>query len=229
MKPFKVQLKTLTVDEKWNCRRSYNESTLRRLGNSLKRIQLSPIVVYGSQLVIGFRRVKAGLLTGLEELWAIETDDPMTTRLDNLVENLDREELSMLDEAFAVSNIYTDPLDQFCEYINRPKDWVNLRLAILNLSQRIKGLVHAGRLTEGQVADLVKCANADHREKMATKFTSDVTPVKRKINGIMSRREFDDIMLFAAQQDISDDALRLISVIRRDTSVADWKSWYATQ
>lgn len=72
----RIRLAELKFD---NVRRAFDEADLIRLGESLKRRQWHPIVVRSSMLVVdGERRVRAGIMAGLETLDAIVTDEELS-------------------------------------------------------------------------------------------------------------------------------------------------------
>ena len=78
-------------------RRHFDEAELRSLGESLKVKQLQPILARpDGRLIAGGRRLRAGILVGLEELQVIITEEPLTdtqVRVIQIAENLHRSDL----------------------------------------------------------------------------------------------------------------------------------------
>ncbi|WP_437193972.1 ParB/RepB/Spo0J family partition protein [Planctomicrobium sp. SH527] len=79
-------------------RKQFDESELRRLGESLKVRQLQPILARpDGTLIAGERRLRAAKLVGLTELSVVVSDEPMTEtelRIFQLAENIHRADLT---------------------------------------------------------------------------------------------------------------------------------------
>ena len=82
-------------------RKQFDEASLRRLGQSLKKKQLQPVLVRpDGTLVCGERRVRAAILVALETLEVKIVEEPLSdsqAKCFQLVENLARQELSPYD------------------------------------------------------------------------------------------------------------------------------------
>src|SRR5437868_15454344 len=83
-------------------RKSFDESDLRRLGESLKVKQLQPVLCQpDGTLIAGERRYRAAKLVGLAMLEVKIADEPLSDsqiRLWQLVENMLREDLKPIEQ-----------------------------------------------------------------------------------------------------------------------------------
>jgi ParB family chromosome partitioning protein len=79
-------------------RQQYDEAELRRLGESLRKRQLQPVLARtDGTIIFGERRLRAATMEGLKELHVIITDEPLTeaeVRAIQLVENVHRADFS---------------------------------------------------------------------------------------------------------------------------------------
>jgi ParB family chromosome partitioning protein len=136
------QVRTISGDEE-----------LRELAESIRdNGLLQPIKVrptgQGYELVYGHRRVAAMRLLGWTRCEAIvEEVDDRDSLVQSLVENLQREDLDVLEEARSYRNLaergYT--LRQIAELVKKPQGRISNRLSILRLPPQVQQLVRFGR------------------------------------------------------------------------------------
>lgn len=149
-------------------RREFKDEELADLMNSIRdNGLLQPIVVRpapsGSgaewQLVAGERRWRAIARLGWEEVPAVIRDvDDRTLLVLALVENLQRAQLSALDEAEAYRQLQDDfalSQAQIAEAVGRDRSTVANTIRLLQLPASVRALVDAGTLTAGHARALL--------------------------------------------------------------------------
>ena len=149
-------------------RREFRDEELAELVNSIRENGLlQPIVVRpapaGSgaewQLVAGERRWRAITRLGWEEVPAVVREmDDRTLLVLALVENLQRSQLSALDEAEAFRQLQDEfSLSQaeIAEAVGRDRSTVANTLRLLQLPPSVRGLLESGELTAGHARALL--------------------------------------------------------------------------
>lgn len=145
-------------------RRSFDESALAELRSSIEVYGvLQPIVVRkkagGYELAAGERRFRAAKLAGLTEIPAIVKiyDDKEMSEI-ALIENLQREDLNVMEEAAAYKNLMADfglTQEELAQRMGRSRSYIANILRLLTLTPAVQELVSRGTLTMGQVRPLV--------------------------------------------------------------------------
>jgi ParB family transcriptional regulator, chromosome partitioning protein len=126
-------------------RKHFDEEKLRELAASIKTHGLlQPIVVRrlgtGFELVAGERRFRAAQLAGIDRLPALvrEVDDPLELAL---IENLQREDLSPLEEAEALAALierHGYSHREVADLLGKSRPYVSNTLAITRLPEPVK-------------------------------------------------------------------------------------------
>ena len=155
--------KTIQVDEidpnPEQPRGDFDEQTLESLAASIESIGLlQPIVVRPSGdryvLVAGERRLRASKLAGLDSIPVVlraETDS-RTNLMEALVENLQREDLSVLEEAAAYRQLMEDfgmQHDEVATEVGKSRSAVTNTVRLLGLPAPIQEFLASGDLTPG--------------------------------------------------------------------------------
>ena len=176
---------------------------------------LQPVVVYrydtnteaerGKKwgLVSGFRRTKAHrVLAGNAEdkqfqfIKAIEriVKDETERRILNLSENIQRENLSIVQEALAIKHLVGMGHNRktIATRLNTSEGWVQVRTMLLSLPQPVQDEVAAGMITQSQIRDLYtvwrhespeRCIERAHDLKAAKQRGSKTARVKLQSDG----------------------------------------------
>jgi len=153
-------------------RKRFDEDALKELAESIKTYGVfQPIIVKksikGYDLVAGERRVKASKLAGMETIPAIIKDfsDELMREI-ALLENLQRENLTAIELAWAYKNIL-DSLDitqdELANKLGKSRSSITNTLGLLNLPAAVQDMVLDGRLSMGHARELSKL---DDREKV---------------------------------------------------------------
>jgi ParB/RepB/Spo0J family partition protein len=177
---FSIPAHEIYVDDEFNCRRSFTDDSVLELALSIDRDGLeTPIVVQPKsdctipaekefRLITGHRRFRAmtsvlgmaeipcQIRSGLSEHEALKS---------NLVENLERSDLSPLEEANAIFRLYPDcSTNAIATELNRNFHWVNDRLSLLEMPAQIQMKVATGKLTLYHIRQIASQPSADWQE-----------------------------------------------------------------
>lgn len=162
------QIKILNVDEivanKFQPRVEFNDDALEDLMESIKQFGvLQPVLVrkleHGYELIAGERRLRASKLAGLPTIPTIireYTDTEMTAIA--LIENLQREDLTAIEEALAYSKLLTEfglTQEELAQKVGRSRSHIANFIRLLTLPSKIQQYVSRGTLTMGQVRPLI--------------------------------------------------------------------------
>lgn len=169
-------------------RDSINPQALQELEESLKTSGLlQPIVVRPSdggrfQLIAGERRWRAAQALGWNEISAMvrEVDDQTLLTL-ALVENLQRDALSPIDEARG----YQKLLEEFGlsqsdvgEMVGRDRTTVANSIRLLSLPRQVQEMVHGGRLSTGHARALLQLKDSSEVLSLAGMALKDQLSVR---------------------------------------------------
>ena len=158
-------------------RRRFEAGATSALADSIRaQGVLEPMVVRpcpegGYELIAGERRWRAAREAGVPTVPALvlEAEDTDSLLL-ALVENVAREELSVLEEARA----YTVLLDEFglslgdvAERVGRSKPAVSNRIRLLELPEDVLALLDSGQLTEGHGRAVLAVRGHEERRRLA--------------------------------------------------------------
>ena len=119
------------------------------------------------ELIAGQRRLRAARLLGWEliEAKVIQCDDDTAFAL-RLAENLQRRDVSVVDEASYIGEIMLrtkKSISATAEMLHRSVSWVNDRLAVFEMPDYLKDHLHYGRVSLGAAMWLVQIENENQR------------------------------------------------------------------
>lgn len=169
-------------------RKIFNDEALTDLANSIKEHGVfQPIIVKksrvkGYEIIAGERRVRASKLAGLKTIPAIIrafTDEQMMEIA--LLENLQRENLSAIEEAIAYrSMIDTLQLtqEQLSKKVGKSRSHVTNMLGLLRLPDEVQTMVNQGKLSMGHARVLSKLEDNGKILDMANKIVTDNLAVR---------------------------------------------------
>ena len=178
-------------------RKDFEEKALRELADSIKKYGvLQPIILKknGSKYMIiaGERRYRAAKLAGLKEVPAIVKDSQDIEAAEiALIENLQREDLNPVEEAYAYQALISEyglKQDEVAEKVSKSRSAITNSLRILKAGDRIVKLLAEGKLTAGHVRALLAFEDQEEREKLADRIIEDGLSV-REVEKIASRSE----------------------------------------
>lgn len=185
----------LIEEDKDQPRYQFNEEALDELANSIREIGLlSPIKVRALdngryKIIYGNRRYKASMMVGLETIPCIVStaSDETDIYLEQIAENLTREDFSPIEEAEAFHKLMND--DRFrsstkliASKLGKPESYIKNKLELLKFSNAVRKLIVSGTqirkncLTEDQVMPL-KDLPLEFRDTLALTAARDELPV----------------------------------------------------
>ena len=163
-------------------RKVFDEESLKELANSIKEHGVfQPIIVKksikGYEIIAGERRVKASKLAGLTEISAIvrEFNDEEMMEI-ALLENLERENLTPLEEAEAYKGLI-DKLsitqEELANRHGKSRSYITNTLGILSLPEKVKTLINDKKLSMGHAKILSKLESEEEKENLAEKVVNE--------------------------------------------------------
>lgn len=147
-------------------RNHFDEAALEGLSASIREVGvLQPVVVRaadsGYVLVAGERRWRAARLAGLGTIPAVirgADDDGWHGLTEALIENVQREQLSPLEQAAAFKALMEDfgwTHEEVGKRVSKSRSTITNQLRLLNLPGAIHGLLEKGNLTTGHAKALL--------------------------------------------------------------------------
>lgn len=178
-------------------RKVFDEQALEELASSIKEHGvIQPIIVKksikGYEIIAGERRAKASQLAGLEEIPAIIRDFNDTQMMEiALLENLQRENLSAIEEANAYKKLQeTLSLTQedLAKRLGKSRSHITNMLGLLTLPQDIQEEVNNKNISMGHARVLSKLDDIAQQEKLAKRVIEDGISV-RKLEELSQEKE----------------------------------------
>ena len=157
-------------------RRYFNEAKIAELSESIRNQGiLQPLVVrkipQGYELILGERRFRAARRAQLERVPVIVKEVSSAESLEMaLVENIQREELTPIEEALAYRQLMEEfhlTQEQVAQRVGKSRPVVTNLLRVLNLPEEIKQNVDKGALTVGHARALLALNMPEQQLEMA--------------------------------------------------------------
>lgn len=211
-------------------RKTFDEYDLQRLSESIKENGiLQPLIVRPSGgkyiLIAGERRLRAAKLAGLKKIPCIirKTDD-LTADCYTIIENLQRSDLTVFEEAEGISRlICCHGLTQaeIAEKIGIAQSTLSNKLRLLKLDPALRERIAAARLTERHARALLRIPEEKRNETLdhiiAKQLTLTETEayVDKLLSPVPEKREpvrkcaIGDVRLFANSLSKMVDTMRL--------------------
>jgi len=166
----------------WQPRRHFDEQALDELADSIRqRGVLQPLLVRSTgeefELIAGERRLLAAGRAGLTEVPVIVVDAADSDALElALIENLQREDLNILEEAAGYRTLadrFNLTQDEVAARVGKARASVANALRILNLPDTVKSMVADGRLSAGHAKLLGGLDRAEEQEALARRAVQE--------------------------------------------------------
>jgi ParB family chromosome partitioning protein len=157
-------------------RHTVSQPSLEGLSRSIRNLGvLQPIIVQrqvdGYQLVAGERRLQASKLAEMETIPALVVDASGLKSLEMaLIENIQRENLTALEEAAAYEALLSRASlthQELADRVGRSRAAVTNTLRLLDLPDGVKSLLHSGALSAGQARAILSVGSAEEMEALA--------------------------------------------------------------
>ena len=175
-------------------RKIFDEDALKELSESIKNYGVfQPIIVKksirGYDIIAGERRVKASIMAGLKTIPAIVrefTDEQMMQIA--LLENLQRENLTAIEEATAYKDIISAlqiTQDELSKKIGKSRSHVTNMLGLLRLPNSVQDMILKNEISMGHARVLCKLENVDEILSLAKDVVDNnlsVRDLEKKVN-----------------------------------------------
>lgn len=180
-------------------RQTFDEEALQELANSIKEHGVfQPIIakksIKGYEIIAGERRVKASMLAGLETIPAIVrdfTDEEMMEIA--LLENLQRENLSSLEEATAYRKLIETlnlTQEQLAQRLGKSRSHITNMLGLLTLPEEVKDLLVDNKISMSHARVLSKIEDKDKVVALANRIVQENLNV-RQIEELATKQEYE--------------------------------------
>ncbi len=179
-------------------RLAFNEETLQELAASIREHGvLQPILVrpLGNnqyQLVAGERRWRASKLAGMDKISALVEDIDDDTALEiSIIENLQREDLSPLDEAAMYDRMIREhgySIRKLAQKLGKDKGYLENRLRLADAPEEVRALVSVRKDTLSHAYELLKVDDPRKRRRLAEQVARGELTLEKLRDKIEGRR-----------------------------------------
>jgi ParB family chromosome partitioning protein len=182
-------------------RSRFDDNALAELAASITEVGvLQPIVVArdgdGNHfLIAGERRWRAARLAGLRTIPAVVRGATgETTLVEALVENLQRQDLTPLEEAHAYKQLLENAgmsQEDIAQRVGKSRPAISNTLRLLQLPGQIQQMVDAGTLSAGHARALVGLEDERYATYLAEKASKEGWSVRQMEDAVRVRREME--------------------------------------
>ncbi len=178
----KEEITMVNIDElrsnPYQPRKVFDQNALEELATSIKEHGvIQPIIIKrsikGYEIIAGERRVKASKIAGLKEIPAIIRDFTDSEMMEiALLENLQRENLSAIEESMAYEKLLTAlslTQDQLAKRLGKSRSHITNMLGLLTLPEEVKEMIQEKKLTMGHARVISKLDNKEQQISLAKK------------------------------------------------------------
>jgi len=181
-------------------RQNFDEEALNELAESIKQHGVfQPIIVKksikGYEIIAGERRVKASIRAGLEEIPAIIRDFTDSEMMEiALLENLQRENLSALEEAIAYQKLLENlklTQEALAKRLGKSRSHITNMLGLLKLPESVKNLITEEKISMGHARVLSKLEDNEKVLELAEKVMKERLSVRELEDLTSSSEEYE--------------------------------------
>lgn len=168
-------------------RKQFDEDALEELAESIRQYGvIQPIVVTKREdyyeIIAGERRWRAARIAGLKEVPVVVKDfDDQKVLEVSLIENLQREDLNPIDEAFAYQRLIQEfqlKQDEVATKVSKSRVAITNSLRLLKLDKRVQEMLVDEMITSGHARCLLALENGDKQYEIATKVLDESLSVR---------------------------------------------------
>ena len=198
-------------------RKNFDEDSLVDLSESIKQVGvLQPLLVLDKkdyyEIIAGERRWRAAKLAGLKEVPVriMNLTDQEVVEI-SLVENIQRENLNPIEEAFAYKRLLTEfPLkqDEVAERVSKSRTAVTNSMRLLKLDERVQQMVIDDMITTGHARALLGIEDAEKQFATAQKIFDENLSVRETEKLVKKIQNNKDIPV--EKKKVSDPAMEAI-------------------
>ena len=168
-------------------RRIFDEAALEELAESMKQIGLIQPVILAKdgdyyKIIAGERRWRAAKIAGIEKIPAIIRDFNDEVAFDvALIENLQRENLNLIEEARGYKKLIDDfnfSQDEVAQKVGKSRPTVTNALRLLNLDERVQQFVLNNDISAGHARALLALEDKEAQYEVAEKIIENGLSVR---------------------------------------------------
>ncbi len=178
----------------------FDQETLEQLAASIREVGiLQPIAVSrneggeGYRIINGERRWRAARMAGLTEVPAvIRTVDDERLLTEALIENLQREDLTPLEEGAAYKSLleeYGLTHEQVAARVGKSRSTVTNAIRLLGLPAKIQALLESGELRQGHARALLGLDDRTYAVHIAQRAVDEGWSVRQVEDAVRQRQE----------------------------------------
>lgn len=142
----RVKIEDLKIGKNWS--RTFGVGDIQDLADSMNAHgQITPIIIDGqNNLIAGFRRVAAAKQLGWDEIEATVNAIGRDGKIVNLIENMQRENLTLWEEIQSIRDVFGPEVSQgeIARQLSKSRPWVEPRVKIWELPQDFIDRVRLG-------------------------------------------------------------------------------------
>ena len=182
-----ISINAIVVNE-GQPRKKFDKTAIEELAESIKKYGIiEPIVVSkeGSkyQIIAGERRFRAAKVAGLETIPVVikEYDEKEKNEV-ALIENIQRKDLNILEEAQAYKDIlekYNMSQEELANNIGKSRSAISNTIRILKFDDKIKKYILEDKLSEGHCKVLASVQDKNIQIKLAKKVAEEGISVRK--------------------------------------------------
>ena len=196
-------------------RKIFDEESLKELADSIREHGVfQPIIVKksikGYDIIAGERRFRASKMAGLEKIPAIIRDFSDEQMMEiALLENLQRENLSVIEEALAYKAMIEHlslTQDDLSKRVGKSRSHITNIIGLLRLPSSVQQMVSENRITMGHARALSKLESDEEIIKLANRIV-DENLVVRDVENITS----------------DDGTLKKVKIVRKESASNPYK------
>lgn len=168
-------------------RKKFDEDALQELADSIKQYGIiEPLIVQKREkyyeIIAGERRWRAARLAGLKEVPVIIKDySPQEIVEIALIENIQREDLNPIEEAFAFQRLIQEfhlKQDELADRVSKSRAAVTNSMRLLKLDERVQQMLIDDMLSSGHARAILPIEDRDKQYNTACKIFDEKLSVR---------------------------------------------------
>ena len=168
-------------------RKNFDEDALLELSESLKQFGvLQPLLVQARddyyEIIAGERRWRAAKMAGLKEVPVIIKKLTEQEIMEiSLIENIQREDLNPIEEAFAYKKLLTDfdlKQDELAKRVSKSRTAITNSMRLLKLNEKVQQMVIDEMITSGHARALLGIPDLEQQYVLAQKIFDERLSVR---------------------------------------------------
>lgn len=181
---------------KYQPRHHFNDEAIDQLAESIsvhgiiQPLIVRPIAGGMFEIIAGERRWRAAQKAKVHDVPVVIREMTDSEALEfGLIENLQREDLTALEEAEGYQRLideFSHTQEVLAHHLGKSRSHIANTLRLLKLPSRVKGLITTGALSAGHARALVTAPNAEEVANIVVKRSLSVRQTEKLIQGLLS-------------------------------------------